>query len=252
MTARPRRNAARLGARLRLGSGELQPVARREGAAVVVEFLVDGRPLSGSPWWSAANRLVVPGVVACLQSLPRRSEVLVLALQGTPHHPTRIGNRTVDLAAQDVVYLEHVRDRRFPDVAWIVADSEDRTVSELMVRPSGTELARAVDMGWDWHSFRGYTITRSRLPDLLEWLMRLHALRPAARRTTERAAASIVFEDWADACALRLWSTRLSAPALAARVDLAQVNRALARVPLGRAPRVGTSRTRRGSRERAR
>jgi hypothetical protein len=199
---------------------------------VELQFLLDGRPLSGTPSWAEAPSLIAPAIAGCLRNLRRKSEAIVLSVRGFPSHRRRVNGRTIELPSEAEIYLDYVLARRIENYQWITRSDQDSIRSELICEVPGQWLAGVIRAHWEWHSISGYLLPRRDVPRALDWPVQFRSANWKRRRAEELAIASVFFEDWADGTALRLWSKVVDEPTLRARMILPRVNRPLRRVSL--------------------
>jgi hypothetical protein len=194
--------------------------------AVLLQFYLDGSPLDRSRRWSRGSELVSPGVAACLENLPGKAETVVLAVSSTPHHERRIFERTMRLRSEDLVYFDYITSGLVENFSWLNAGDERSRRSELVFELVEEILGPAVRLCFDWNSFRGYVLPRSKLQSSFDWPLSFRHADRKRRLEAEIATAEICFQDWADGCALRLYSRR-PLEELMSRIRLDLINTAL-------------------------
>jgi hypothetical protein len=135
---------------------------------VELQFLLDGRPLSGTPSWAEAPSLIAPAIAACLRNLRRKSEAIVLSVRGFPSHRRRVNGRTIELPSEAEIYLDYVLARRIENYQWITRSDQDSIRSELICEVPDQWLAGVIRDHWEWHSISGYLLQRRDVPRALD------------------------------------------------------------------------------------
>jgi hypothetical protein len=188
-------------AHLRFEAGEPPVVAQ-------LEFLIGGRPLTGTPEWAAAQEDVAAAVAVCLQGFVRDPEQLLIDLTAA----TPPGRRP-----QEHLYQGLGLERPGAVYAFLAYGDEDNRAAELIVDVPPEELDGVVRAGWDWNSFRAYVLEAP----TAEFLRELIETRdPQRRRQLELERCVCVLEDSDDATALRILSAKLSRQNVEDRIDL--------------------------------
>ncbi len=195
-----------------------------------VEFLLDETPLSGTPLWARAPRLIAPAVAHCLMNLRGKDDRLILSVRSGPDYPRSVGRQEVVLRAEEAIYLDYVIPEKISTFWWLTHRFEGVHYSELLFEPSDNLLHSIVQTYWDWHSFRGYVMPSQALGKIQGWVASRNKGSWKARRAQELEHSWLFFEDWADACAIRLWTKHLTEDEVRSRLRLAEINERLARV----------------------
>jgi hypothetical protein len=210
----------------------IRPTREPAGTQVVVlQFLLDGSPLDRSRLWTQGPELIAPGIAVCLQSLRRSDEALVLRVSSAPRHERQALGRRVRLRSEDLVYYDYIVSGLIETFAWLNAGDEASRESELVFEVADELLPAVVQLCFDWNSFRGFVVSRSDLAVVREWPFEFRHDDWEERRRKQLQIATVLFEDWADGCALRLWG-HAAADELPDRIRLDEVNAVLADIQI--------------------
>jgi hypothetical protein len=194
-------------------------------SSIVVEFLLDGAPLAGSSDWRNASALVAPGVAAAITRLRRNGEATVLRISSARSGVARqIEQQSVHMRPEEALYLDYILTGEMEVFRFSAIGDADTRETQLLIAPDEGRLSDVVGLGWNWHSFGGWIAP----PGVPVDRKLLGALGRGGER--ERELVVCRFDDAADACALRLASSRLSVTDLVDRVDLDAINSALINV----------------------
>ena len=206
----------------------------------VIDFMLGERSLAATPYWNHQPNLIAPYVGQCLLNLRANDHRLIISPYSGPDHARRIRRRKRWLNAQQALYFDYVLSGGAIDVAWLTYQADDTQMGAILVEPPVEAVSQVVQEFFEWHSFEGYLIRQdsdASLVELLPPITRGHiasekdiSWKRALRRHLD--LASIYFEEWADACALRLWTVSMSREEIVRRLRLDEINSMLSHVEL--------------------
>jgi hypothetical protein len=196
----------------------------------VIDFLLDGIPLSGTPVWKRAPRLIAPAVAHCLKNLLAKGERLLFSVRSGPDFQRDMGKGSVNLRAEEAVYFDYIVPEKIQKFSWLTYRDEETHQSELVFEPPEELVIPIAESYWEWHSFSGYVIEEEKASNVTNWLAHFKERSWKERRAQELKDVLLFFEDWADACSIRLWTKRLSREEILSRLRLEEINRILTHI----------------------
>ena len=197
-------------------------IAAQGRASAKLEFAIDNKPLGGSIFWSVAPA-IISGIIAEAVLNLARGDRLLLSISSAADTERSIGGRVVELAAQQIIYLDYVLTRGAKDWALIDRCWQGESNAVIVVELPDEDVRVLTKRYFEQQSFLGFVVPHG--VDIDIKVLANSLLGPIDRFDPAILPDAVTwFEDADDACSLLITSKPLEYSEIARRLDVGHLH----------------------------